>query len=68
VTTITLPIENYAPTAVVINNSLYWLANGTSALYRTDDLISGKWEIVNPSFPGVGDPDLFVDTDGRIYF
>jgi xylan 1,4-beta-xylosidase len=68
VTTTTLPIENYAPTAVVINNSLYWLANGTSALYRTDDPISGKWEIANSSFPGVGDPDLFVDSDGRVYF
>lgn len=62
-----LPIENYAPTASVINGSLYWLANGTSALYRTNDPISGKWEIANPSFPVVGDPDFFFDTDGRVY-
>ncbi|MGI8638271.1 MAG: family 43 glycosylhydrolase, partial [Segetibacter sp.] len=68
VTTTTLPSENYAPTACVINGSLYWLANGTSALYRTDDPISGKWEVANASFPGVGDPDLFVDTDGKVYF
>ncbi len=67
VTTTTLPIENYAPTAVVIDNSLYWLANGTSALYRTNDPISGKWEVANPSFPVVGDPAFFVDTDGRVY-
>lgn len=62
-----LPIENYAPTAVVINDTLYYLANETSALYRSDDPISGKWEVANPSFPVVGDPAFFVDTDGRVY-
>ena len=67
VTTADLPIENYAPTAVAINGSLYYLANETSALYRTDDPISGKWEIANPSFPVVGDPAFFVDTDGSVY-
>lgn len=67
VTTNDLPIENYAPTAVVINGSLYYLANGTSALYRTNDPVSGMWEIANPSFPVVGDPAFFVDTDGRVY-
>lgn len=67
VTTTDLPIENYAPTAVVFKDSLYWLANGTSVLYRTGDPISGKWEIANPSFPVVGDPAFFVDTDGRVY-
>lgn len=67
VTTADLPIENYAPTAVVINDALYYLANGTSVLYRSSDPKSGKWEKANPSYPVVGDPAFFVDTDGRVY-
>ena len=62
-----LPIENYAPTAVVLNDDMYWLANGTDVLYKTADPISGKWEVANANFPVVGDPAFFVDTDGRIY-
>lgn len=67
VTTTDLPIENYAPTAVVIGESLYYLANGTSALCRTNDPISGKWEVANHAFPVVGDPAFFVDTDKKVY-
>jgi len=62
-----LPIENYAPTAVVFNDEMYWLANGTDKLYKTSNPISGKWEVANPDFPVVGDPAFFVDTDGKIY-
>lgn len=54
-----LPIENYAPTVVVINDEMYWLANGTDALYKTAYPISGKWEVTNPNFPVVGDSAFF---------
>ncbi len=64
-----LPIEEYAPTAVVIGDSVYFMASGEkSPIFKTDDPKSGKWEIVNPAFPySVTDPDLFYDDNGRLY-
>lgn len=69
VTTPTLPLENYAPTAVVIGDWLYFLASQSSIIYRSNDPAHGKWEVYNSSFPIViTDPDLFADTDGKVYF
>ena len=69
VSTSNLPIENYAPTAVVIGDWLYFFTSQSNTIYRTNDPVSGKWEIVNDSFPIViTDPDIFADTDGRVYF
>ncbi len=69
VTTKDLPIENYAPTAVVIGDWLYFLTSESNTIYRSNDPASGKWEVVNSSFPIViTDPALFADTDGRVYF
>ena len=64
-----LPIEEYAPTAVVIKDTVYFMASGErSPIYKTGDPKSGKWEIVNPGFIySVTDPDLFYDDDGRLY-
>jgi xylan 1,4-beta-xylosidase len=63
------PIENYAPAAVVINDSLYFFTSSSNTIYRTDNPISGTWEVVNNSFPlSVTDPALYTDTDGRVYF
>ncbi len=70
ITTEDLPIEDYAPTAVVMNDTLYFLASSDNPkIYKTGDPKSGKWQVVNPSFPiGMIDPDLFLDDDGRLYF
>ena len=69
VTTPDLPFELDAPTAAVINGSLYFIPINSHVLYRAIDPIAGKWEKYNDSFPlAVGDPDLFQDTDGRVYF
>jgi hypothetical protein len=70
ITTKDLPIEDYAPTAVVMNDTLYFMASADKpVIYKTADPKSGKWQIVNPSFPiGMIDPCLFVDDDGRLYF
>lgn len=70
ITTKDLPLEDYAPTAVVMNDTLYFLASSDKpVIYKTADPKSGKWQIANPSFPiGMIDPDLFVDDDGRLYF
>lgn len=69
VTTPTLPLENYAPTAVVIGDWLYFLASQSNTIFRSNDPAHGKWEVYNSSFPIVDtDPDLFADTDGKVYF
>lgn len=71
ITTKDLPLEDYAPTAVVMNDILYFMASKGAPLkiFKTADPKSGNWEIVNAAFPiGMTDPDLFVDDDGRLYF
>jgi xylan 1,4-beta-xylosidase len=72
ITTQDLPLEDYAPTAMVMNDTLYFMASKNDPpliIYKTGDPKSGKWEIANDAFPiGMIDPDLFVDDDGRLYF
>ena len=71
ITTNDLPLEDYAPTAVVMNDAIYFMASHAAPLtiYKTSDPKSGKWQIANPAFPiGMIDPDLFVDDDGRLFF
>jgi len=66
-----LPLEDYAPTVVVMKDTLYFMAskNAPVSIFKTAHPKSGKWLIANSSFPiGMIDPDLFVDDDGRLYF
>jgi xylan 1,4-beta-xylosidase len=66
-----LPLEDYAPTAVVMKDTLYFMASGQSPLkiYKTINPKSGSWQVANAAFPiGMIDPDLFVDDDGRLFF
>ena len=68
VTTKDLPFEKDAPSVTVINGSLYYLPMASHTIYKTDDPVSGKWKVYNDSFPlAVGDPDIFQDTDGKVY-
>jgi xylan 1,4-beta-xylosidase len=71
ITTKDLPLEDYAPAAVVMNDTLYFMASAGAPvkIYKTANPKSGKWQIANAAFPiGMIDPDLFVDSDGRLYF
>jgi len=71
ITTADLPLEDYAPAAVVMKDTLYFIASGGAPvkIYKTGDPKSGKWQVVNAAFPiGMIDPDLFVDDDGRLFF
>ena len=71
ITTTDLPLEDYAPTAVVMNDTLFFMASKGNpvTIYKTANPKSGKWTIANSAFPiGMIDPDLFVDDDGRLYF
>jgi hypothetical protein len=71
ITTADLPLEDYAPAAVVIKDTLYFMASGVPPIkiYKTANPKTGKWEVANSAFPiGMTDPDLFLDDDGRLYF
>ncbi|WP_366186147.1 family 43 glycosylhydrolase [Flavobacterium ovatum] len=70
ITSTDLPFEDYAPTAVVIKNTLYFMASNNKApisIYKTTNPKSGKWDVANANFPiAMTDPDLFLDDD-RLY-
>ncbi|MFY9153582.1 MAG: family 43 glycosylhydrolase [Prolixibacteraceae bacterium] len=72
ITTNDLPLEDYAPTVVEMQGSLYFMTSKNDpplTIYKTANPKSGKWEVANAAFPiGMTDPDLFVDDDGRLYF
>ena len=62
-----LPFEHYAPTAVVIDSTLYFIASNNKApitIYKTNKPKSGQWEVANDSFPvAMTDPFLFFDNE-----
>jgi hypothetical protein len=64
-----LPLENYAPTAVVVDDEIYFLTSGSNQIFKTKDPKSGKWEIAKDGFQITEtDPTLFLDDDGRLYY
>ena len=67
VTTADLPVEDYAPTALVMNNAMYLMALDRR-IYKSNDPMTGHWKVVKDSFDMyAGDPCLFLDDDGRLY-
>ncbi len=65
-----IPVEEYAPTAVAIGDTLFFLASSTtkSTLYKTTDPGSGKWTIAVDSMDiTVWDPALFLDDNRKLY-
>ncbi|HBO74507.1 MAG TPA: carbohydrate-binding protein [Marinilabiliales bacterium] len=70
VETYEIPTEEYAPTAIAINDTLYFLAssNEQSTLYYSTDPLSGKWNVAKEKLEvPVWDPALFLDDDQRLY-
>lgn len=65
----TLPTEDYAPTAMALGNSLYFLASsGTPIIYKTTHPDKDNWEAIDTKFPyGMTDPAFYKDDDGRVY-
>ncbi len=62
-----LPWEDYAPTAVVIKDTVYFMALNRR-IYKSGNPLSGYWQVAKDNFPFfAGDPDLFLDDDGRLY-
>ena len=68
ITTNDLPLEDYAPTAVVIEDAVYFMAMD-KRIYKSTRPETGKWEVVKEDLPirNPGDPALFLDDDGRLY-
>lgn len=62
-----LPIEEYAPTAVVMDNAVYFMTINRK-IYKSSNPLSGKWQIVNDSLHVKAyDPALFLDDNGKLY-
>jgi len=67
ITTTDLPLEDYAPAAVVMNDAVYFMALDRR-IYKSIDPLSGEWQIVKENFPFTpNDPCLFLDDNGRLY-
>lgn len=65
-----IPTEEYAPTVIAIDSTLYFLASSTekSTIYKTNDPLSGQWSIAREELEiPVWDPAFFLDDDGRLY-
>ena len=60
-------LDNYAPTILIRNDSLYFMASG-SKIYRTDNPDKDNWIQINTKFNlYVTDPAFFQDEDGKVY-
>lgn len=67
ITTTDLPLEDYAPTTLVMNDAVYFMALDRR-IYKSADPMSGRWQIVKDSLDiYAGDPCLFLDDDERLY-
>jgi xylan 1,4-beta-xylosidase len=65
-----IPTEEYAPTAIVIEDIVYFLASSRekSTVYKSADPLTGKWDIAVESLDmPVWDPAFFLDEDNRLY-
>ena len=65
-----IPTEEYAPTAIVIGDTIYFLASSTekSTIYKSTDPLAGAWSIaVEELETPVWDPAFFMDDDNRLF-
>lgn len=65
-----LPIEDYAPDAIAINDTVYYIASaGTrKPFYYTTDPFTDDWKVFPDTLPfAVWDPHFYQDDDGLRY-
>lgn len=65
-----IPTEEYAPTAIVIKDMVYFLASSRekSTIYKSSNPLSGKWTVVKESLDiPVWDPAFYLDDDSKLY-
>lgn len=68
-----IPTEDYAPTAISMRDTLFFVASSgkedRNKIYKSADPKSGDWEVVCEGIElGAWDPCLFQDDDNRLYF
>ena len=66
----TLPTEDYAPTAIVIGDTLYFMASSHSknVIYKTTQPETAQWHIACDSIEiPMWDPAFFLDDDNSLY-
>jgi beta-xylosidase len=65
-----IPTEDYAPTAIVIQDTIYFMASShkKNAIYESPDPLSGNWKIAKDFIDfAVWDPAFFMDDDQHLY-
>jgi len=63
-----LPIEDYAPTAFVIGDRMFFTAmRSNRVIYSTDNPKKGIWKKAAEIGPYMLDPALFLDDNGKVY-
>lgn len=64
-----IPVEEYAPTAIAIEDTLYFLASSQekSILYKSADPLSGKWSARVQLERPIWDPAFYLDDDKKLY-
>ncbi|HOR99997.1 MAG TPA: family 43 glycosylhydrolase [Prolixibacteraceae bacterium] len=70
VETAQIPTEEYAPTAIALGDTLYFLASSTekSTIYKSGDPLSGAWQVAVEELEiPVWDPAFFLDDDQRLF-
>ena len=62
-------VRAWAPAVMVYDDYIYYMGFGDNRVFRTKDPENDKWEQVTWSeLKDRGDPDFFVDNDGKTYF
>ena len=62
-------VKTWAPAVMVYDDYIYYMGFGDKRVYRTKDPENDKWEQVTWSeLVDKGDPDYFVDNDGKTYY
>lgn len=65
-----IPTEEYAPTAIVLRDTLYFLAssNDQSTIYKSTNPLDGEWSVALEKLEiPVWDPAFFIDDDNRLF-
>ncbi|HEY0462365.1 MAG TPA: family 43 glycosylhydrolase [Pyrinomonadaceae bacterium] len=61
-----LPLEDYAPSMLVLDGKMYYTAHRDKLLFETDDPKKGVWT-KTADIGEYADPMLFLDDDRRVY-
>jgi xylan 1,4-beta-xylosidase len=61
-----IDIETYAPAVVAMRDTLFYIPSASGQVYKCGNPKSGIWQ-KGPKCGSYGDPDLFLDDDGKLY-